>query len=192
MRARPVTNLDRRNRWRGKLNYAWHVGGAEGGPEVSRIESIGMTRSRGRFASLNEARRALVNPDLRSVVFGSYADSLDFGSGSRWPVRRARSSRRGGEGFAGRSAVRRGSRHVARRPGLCSRRHARARHSAAVRGDADFHAAVLKATCPLFVIKRQAGGVLNLLTALPVRNMKSFTGAFGFAADLEDFSASTP
>ena len=43
---------------------------------MSRIESIGMTRSQGRPASLNEARRALVNPDLRSVVLGSRADSL--------------------------------------------------------------------------------------------------------------------
>ena len=45
---------------------------------MSRIESIGMTRSQGRPASLNEARRALVNPDLRSVVLGSRADSLDL------------------------------------------------------------------------------------------------------------------
>ena len=45
---------------------------------MSRIESIGMTRARGRFATLDEARRALLNPDLRSVVFGSCADSLDF------------------------------------------------------------------------------------------------------------------
>jgi hypothetical protein len=45
---------------------------------MSRIESIGRTRSRGRPASLNEARKALVNPDLRSVVLGSCADSLDL------------------------------------------------------------------------------------------------------------------
>ena len=45
---------------------------------MSRIESIGLTRSPGRPASLNEARRALVNPDLRSVVLGSHADSLDL------------------------------------------------------------------------------------------------------------------
>ena len=43
---------------------------------MSRIESIRRTCSQGRPASLNKARRALVNPALRSVVLGSRADSL--------------------------------------------------------------------------------------------------------------------
>jgi hypothetical protein len=43
---------------------------------MSRIESLGLTRSQGRPASLNGARRALVNPDLRSVVLASRANSL--------------------------------------------------------------------------------------------------------------------
>jgi hypothetical protein len=43
---------------------------------MSRIESVGLTRSQGRPASLNGARRALVSPDLRSVVLGSHAGRL--------------------------------------------------------------------------------------------------------------------
>jgi hypothetical protein len=45
---------------------------------MSRIESIGLTRSDGQPASLNEAHRALISPDLRSIVLGSLADNLDL------------------------------------------------------------------------------------------------------------------
>jgi hypothetical protein len=44
---------------------------------MSRVEDRN-DRSQGRPASLNEARRARVNPDLRSVVLGSQFDNLDL------------------------------------------------------------------------------------------------------------------
>ena len=41
--------------------------------------------------------------------------------------------------------------------------------------------------CPLFIIKRQAEGVLDLLTALPCKNDEKFYwGVSGFAAGHED------
>ena len=45
---------------------------------MSRTESIGLKRSAGQPASLNEARRALVNPALRRLVLGTHADRLDL------------------------------------------------------------------------------------------------------------------
>ena len=124
---------------------------------MSQIESIGMTRSQGRPASLNEARRVLVNPDLRSVVLGSQADRLDLQNRSRWrPTPRL--SRCGGGGFAGGAAVRRRPRHAGRRPRSGRRHHDRARRSAAVRKTPVFMPGFEGGSCPLFIIKRHAKG----------------------------------
>ena len=107
---------------------------------MSRVESIGMTRSPGRPASLNEARRALVNPDLRSVVLGSRADSLDL----REQVAMASDAHAcldeaAGASLAGRLFV---VDHATLVDDLdpIARRHAWARRSDAVRDDGDFHA----------------------------------------------------
>ena len=64
---------------------------------MSRIESIGLTRSQGRFANLDEARRALVNPDLRNVVFhfrrGITAEEYEtLAAGREWMLLKARAA----------------------------------------------------------------------------------------------------
>jgi hypothetical protein len=102
---------------------------------MSRIESIGLTRSQGRPASLNEARRALVNPDLRSIVHGSRADSLDL----REQVAMASDTHAcldeaAKASLAGRLFV------VDHATLVGDLGHASARRSDAVRDDGDFHA----------------------------------------------------
>ena len=55
---------------------------------------LGLTRSQAWPANLNEARRALVNPDLRSIVLSSEPTSSTCGSRSRWPPARTLASMR--------------------------------------------------------------------------------------------------
>ena len=156
---------------------------------MSRIESIRRTRSRGRFASLNEARRALVNPHFRNVVFGSCTDSLDF-RGRVWVEpsepsdARARLDAAATASLAGRMFV---------------------VDHATLLDDLDFVVGNMRGrvirlpfevtpifspgfetgtSCPLFVVTRKAGGLLNLMTAIPVRNDETFFWVVpGFAAD---------
>ena len=156
---------------------------------MSRIQSIRRTRSRGRFASLNEARRALVNPDLRNVVFGSCADSLDFRE-RVWMApsdARARLDAAATASLAGRLFV---VDHATLLDDLDS-------VVGAMRGRVirpPFEVTPIfspgfetGASCPLFVFTRKAGGLLKLMTAIPVKNDETFLWAVpGFAADCEE------
>jgi hypothetical protein len=154
---------------------------------MSRIESIGLTRSQGRPASLNEARRALVNPDLRSVVLGSHADNLDLwervamASDAHACLDRAAKASLAGRLFVVDHAT------------LVDDLNpiANAMTGRIVRTPFEttpiFMPGFEGGSCPLFIIKRHAGGVVDLLTALPLRNDEKFYwGVSGFAAGHEN------
>ena len=154
---------------------------------MSRVESIGMTRSPGRPASLNEARRALVNPDFRSVVLGSHSNNLDL----REQVAMASDAHAcldaaAGASLAGRLFV---VDHATLLDDLDPIAHAIT--GRVVRPPFEttpiFMPGFEGGSCPLFVIKRHAEGVLDLLTALPCKNDETFYWVVsGFAAGHED------
>jgi hypothetical protein len=159
---------------------------------MGRIESTGLTRSQGRFASLNEAQRALVNPDVRSVVFGSCADSLDFRErvGMASSDAHARLDAAATASLAGRLFV---VDHATLLDDLDS-------VVSAMRGSVirpPFEVTPIFSpgfetgtSCPLFVVTRKAGGLLNLMTAIPVKNDETFFWAVpGFAADCGELVA---
>jgi hypothetical protein len=154
---------------------------------MSRIESIGMTRSQGRPASLNEARRALVNPDLRSVVLGSHADRLDL----RERIAMASDAHACLDEAAKASLA--GRLFVVDHATLVDDLNpiANAMTGRIVRPPFEttpiFIPGFEGGSCPLFIIKRHARGVVDLLTALPLRNNEKFYwGVSGFAAGYED------
>ena len=154
---------------------------------MSRIESIELTRSQGRPASLNEARRALVNPDLRSVVLGSQFKNLDL----REQVAMASDAHAcldaaAGASLAGRLFV---VDHATLLDDLDPIAHAMTGRVARPPFETTpiFMPGFEGGTCPLFVIKRHTEGVLDLLTALPCKNDETFFWVVsGFAAGHED------
>ena len=148
---------------------------------MSRIESIGLTRSPGRPASLNEARRALVNPDLRSVVLGSHADSLDL----REQVAMASDAHAcldaaAKASLAGRLFV---VDHATLVDDLDSDRR---RHDGRVirppfEVTPIFMPGFEGGSCPLFIVKRHAEGVLEPADCASVKNDEKFYwGVSGF------------
>jgi hypothetical protein len=154
---------------------------------MSRVEFIGMTRSGGRPASLNEARRALVNPDLCSVVLGSQFNNLD----SREQVAMASDAYACLDAAAGASLA--GRLFVVDHATLLDDLDpiARAMTGRVARPPFEttpiFMPGFEGGTCPLFVIKRHTEGVLDLLTALPCKNDETFYWVVsGFAAGHED------
>ena len=154
---------------------------------MSRVESIGMTRSPGRPASLNEARRALVNPDLRSVVLGSQFNNLDL----REQVAMASDAHACLDAAAGASLA--GRLFVVDHATLLddldpiARRHDGRVARPPFETTPIFMPGFEGGTCPLFVIKRHTEGVLDLLTALPCKNDETFFWVVsGFAAGHED------
>jgi hypothetical protein len=154
---------------------------------MSRIESIGMTRSQGRPASLNEARRVLVTPDLRSVVLGFHADSLDL----REQVALASDAHAcldeaAKASLAGRLFVVDHATLIDDLDPIADTMTGRI-----VRPPFEttpiFMPGFEGGSCPLFIIKRHTGGVVDLLTALPLKNNEKFYwGVSGFAAGCED------
>ena len=154
---------------------------------MSRIESIGMTRSQGRPATLNEARRTLISADVRSVVFDSHADRLNF----RERVALASDAHAclyeaAGASLAGRLFV---VDHATLVDDLDP--IADAMTGRVVQPPFEVTPVFMPGfegrSCPLFIIKRHAKGVLDLLTALPLKNDEKFYwGVSGFAAGCED------
>ena len=155
---------------------------------MSRIESIGLTRSASQPASLNEARRALLNPDLRSVILGSHVDSIDL----RERVAMATDAH---------AAL-----DAAARASLAGRLFV-VDHAPLV-DDMDFVLADMNerfiqppfdvtpifvpgfegGSCPLFIVTREAEGLVNLVTAIPMKNDETFFWVVpGFAAGYEEF-----
>jgi hypothetical protein len=152
---------------------------------MSRIESIGMTRARGRFATLDEARRALLNPDLRSVVFGSCPDSLDFRERREMASSDAhtRLDAAATASLAGRLFVVDHATLLEDLDSVCGR-VIRPPFEVTPIFSPGFETG---ASCPLFVLARKAGGLLKLMTAIPVKNDETFLWAVpGFAADCEE------
>ena len=159
-----------------------------GGPQASRPESIGLIRSGCRPASLTEARRALVNPDLRSVILGSDLDGIDL----RERVAMVTDAR---------AAL-----DAAARASLAG--HLFVVDLAALVGDVDsvladtnerfiqppfdvtpiFMPGFEGASCPLFIVTRESEGLVNLVTAIPMKNDEAFFWVVpGFAAGYEEF-----
>jgi hypothetical protein len=137
---------------------------------MSRIESIGRTRSQGWPATLAEARRALVNPALRSIVLGSHADSLSL----QEQVTTASDAHAdldvaAGASLAGRLFVVDHATLVDDVDSVLDLMRGRV-----VRPPFDvtpiFVPGYIGDTCPLFVITREAGGCVKLMTALLVKN----------------------
>ena len=157
---------------------------------MSRIESIGLTRSAGQPASLNEARRALISPDLRSVVFDSHADRLNF----RERVAMASDAHACLDEAAKASLT--GRLFVVDHATLVDDVDSvldlmRGRVIQPPFEVTPIFMPGFEGYCPLFIIKRHAGGVINLLTALPLRNNEEFYwGVCGFAAGHEDLFGS--
>ena len=154
---------------------------------MSRIGSIELTRSQGRPASLNEARRALVNPDLRSVVLGSHTDHLDL----RERVAMASDAHACLDAAAKASLA--DQLFVVDHATLIDDRDliVDAMTGRVVRSPFEttpiFMPGFERGCCPLFIVKRHAEGVLDLLTALPCKNDEKFYwGVPGFAAGHED------
>jgi hypothetical protein len=154
---------------------------------MSRIESIGMTRSQGRPASLNEARRALVNPDLRSVVLSSHAGNLDL----REQVAMATDAHASLDAAAGASLA--GRLFVVDHATLVDDLDS---VLGAVSGRVirpQFHVTPIfmpgfeGGSCPLFVVTREAEGLVNLVTSIPMKNDETlFWAVPGFAAGCEE------
>ena len=157
---------------------------------MNRIESIGLTRSQGRPASLNEARRALLNPDLRSIVLGFQADKLDLkaqtemASDAHACLDEAAKASLAGQLFV--------IDHATLIDDLGP--IADAMTGRVVRPPFETTPVFmpgLEGCCPLFIIERHAKGVLDLLTALPLRNEEKFYwGVSGFAAGRQDLVGS--
>ena len=152
---------------------------------MSRVESIGMTRSPGRPASLNEARRALVNLDLRSVVLGSRADSLNL----REQVALASDAHACLDeavkaSLAGRLFV---VDHATLVDDLdYSRGHAGRIVRTLFETTAIFMPGSEAGSCPPFIITRKTDGLISFTTAIPMRNSETFFWAApGFAADCD-------
>jgi hypothetical protein len=154
---------------------------------MSRIESIGRTRSQGWPATLAEARRALVNPALRSIVLGSHADSpslqeqVTTASDAHACLDEAAKA-----SLAGRLFV---IDHATLVDDLDP--IANAMTGRIVRPPFEttpiFMPGFEGGSCPLFIIERHAGGVIDLLTVLPLKNDEKFYwGVSGFAAGHED------
>jgi hypothetical protein len=154
---------------------------------MSRIESNGLTRSASQAASLNEARGALLNPDLRRVILGSHVDSIDL----RERVAMATDAH---------AAL-----NAAARASLAGRLFV-VDHAPPV-DDMDFILADMNErfiqppfdvtpifvpgfegdSCPLFIVTREAEGLVNLVTAIPWKNDEAFFWIVpGFAAGEEE------
>jgi hypothetical protein len=159
---------------------------------MSRIESTRKTRSQGGPARLNEARRALVNPALRSVVLGPQADRLDL----REQVAMASDAHTSLDVAAGASLS--GRLFVV--------------DYATLVDDVDFVLAAMRGrviqppfdvtpifmpgfedgSCPLFVITREAETRVSLMTAIPMKTDETFFWAVpGFAAGYEELIGQT-
>ena len=153
---------------------------------MSRVESIGMTRSPGRPASLNEARRALVNPDLRSVVLGSRADSLNL----REQVAMASDTHAcldeaAKASLAGRLFVVDHATLVDDLDSVLAGMRGRVVRTP-FETTAIFTPGFEAGSCPLFIITRKTHGLISFTTAIPMRNSETFFWAApGFAADCD-------
>jgi hypothetical protein len=154
---------------------------------MNRIESIGMTRSRGRPASLNEARRALVNPDLRSVVLGSQFDGADIEEAQAEAAEAHKSlDAAGAASLAGRLFV---VDAMTLMDDLGSVFGAAGGLGAQPPFDVTpiFMPGFAGGVCLLFILTRDAGNVTGLRTAIPSRNDETFYWAApGFAAGAEE------
>jgi hypothetical protein len=154
---------------------------------MARIDSIGSTRWQGRPVSLNEARLALVNPALRSIVLGSHSDRLDL----REQVAMASDAyacldEAAKASLAGRLFV---VDHATLVDDLDPFADAMAGSDIQPPFDVTpiFMPGFEGGSCPLFVVTRQAGDPVNLVTAIPVKNDETFFWAVpGFAAGYEE------
>jgi hypothetical protein len=155
---------------------------------MTRIQSIGLTRSAGQPASLNEARRALISLDLRSIVLGSHAGNLDL----REQVAMASDAHAcldeaAKASLAGRLFV---VDHATLVDDVDSVLAAMRGRVIRPRFDVTtiFMPGFEAGSCPLFVVTREAGGLVNLVTAIPMKNDETFFWAVpGFAAGCEEF-----
>jgi hypothetical protein len=154
---------------------------------MSRIESIGLTRSPGQPASLNEARRALVNPDLRSVILGPCVDSVDLVERVAMVTdARAALDAAATASLAGRLFV---VEHAALVDDLNSvLAYVNERF---IQPPFDvtpiFMPGFEGGSCPLFIVSRDAEGLVNLVSAIPMKNDETFFWVVsGFAAGHEE------
>jgi hypothetical protein len=136
--------------------------------EFGRIENIGIARSKGRPASFAEACRALVSSDLRCVVLNHHADRASLQEKISMAAHASLDS----------------AAEASSREQLFVIDHAtlladwnsvfEIMRGRDVQPPFDvtpiFMPGYLGDTCPLFVITREAGGLVNVMTALPVKN----------------------
>ena len=147
-----------------------------------------MIRWRGLLASLNEARRALVNPDLHSVVLGSYADRLDL-----WERVAEASDAHAGLDAAARASLA-GRLFVVDYATLVDDLDfiSDAMRGRAIRVPFDVTPIFMPSFaggCPLFVVTREAEDFVNLMTAVPMKSDETFCWAVpGFAGDYEELA----
>ena len=154
---------------------------------MSRIESIGLTRSAGQPASLNEARKALVNPDLRRVILGPRADSIDL----REQVAIATDAHAALDGAATASLAAQlfVVDHVTLVDDVDSVLDVVRGHVIQPPFDVTpiFKRGFEGGSCPLFIVTREVGGLVNLVTAIPMKNDGTFFWVVpGFAAGYEE------
>jgi hypothetical protein len=157
---------------------------------MRRIESIKRTPSRGHPAGLNEARRALVNLALRSVVFGSCIGGLDLVTTQVEMASDAQASL-----DAAATASLAGRLFVVDYPTLVDDLDS---VLDAIRGriiqppfdvTPIFMPGFVEGSCPLFIVTREATGLFNLMTAIPMKNDETFSWVVpGFPADCEELA----
>jgi hypothetical protein len=153
---------------------------------MSRVESIGMTRSQGRPASLNEARRALVNPALRSIVLGFHAGSLSLQEQVAMASdAHADLDAAAGASLAGRLFVVDHATLVDDLDSVLGGMRGRVVRTP-FETTAIFMPGFEAGSCPLFIITRKTDGLISFTTAIPMRNSETFFWAApGFAADCD-------
>ena len=151
---------------------------------------IGSTRSQARPASLNEARRALVNPALRGVVFGSFIGGLDLVTTQVEMALDAQASLDAAAraSLAGRLFVVDYLTLVDDLDSVLDAMRVRV-----IQPPFDvtpiFMPGFAGGSCPLFIVTREAAGLFSLMTAIPMKNDETFFWVVpGFPADCEELA----
>jgi hypothetical protein len=157
---------------------------------MSGIESIGLTRSAGQPASLTEARRALVNLALRGVVFGSCIGGLELVTTQVEMASDAHASfdAAARASLAGRLFVVDYDTLVDDLDSVLDAMSGRIIHPP-FDVTPIFMPGFAEDSCPLFIVTREAEGLVNLLTAIPMKNDETFFWVvMGFPADYEELA----
>jgi hypothetical protein len=149
---------------------------------------MGKTSSQDRLANLNEARRALVNLALRRVVFGSCIGGLDLVTTSFEMASDAHASldAAAGASLAGRLFVVDYATLVDDLTFIVDAMSGRV-----IQPPFDvtpiFMPGFAGGSCPLFIVTREAEGLVDLMTAIPMKNDEKFFWVVpGFPQDCEE------